>query len=119
MSTDGRFVFLVSGDDEATDRGVMTNLLSAVDVSTGEVVWQRGTEQLRAALQSPRSGSPERIPPMTYYLGPPLVDGDQLLLLAQRGEVIELTVLDRLTGETAWTIPLGTVTRTWRQIASD
>ena len=111
MSTDGELLFLVGGSDDEARIDLTFGVLTAVDLSSGDVVWRRGGAEILEVSESGRLGSRRFQSSLAYYLGPPLVDDDRLLVLKQRGNVVAVVALDRLNGNTLWTVPVGTSAR--------
>ncbi len=103
LASDGRFVFVVESDrfDPAPDvqrlninaNGDLTlstesqdgtNALSAFEVATGKLVWQRRTTSSKASLK---------------FLGPPLVIGGNLFVIVSSKDETTLRELDAATGD--------------------
>jgi outer membrane protein assembly factor BamB len=109
LSTDGEAVFtLVTGDRSEKDDPLRpANSLRAIDVSTGKLRW----ELKPPPREGPRSARRAAAREARYFLGPPLIDGDRLLLPAQHGQNVELVALDRRSGESLWSITIGQAVR--------
>ena len=82
------------GQDDPFNRDWVTNRLVAYDLKTGSVRWQIGGERRDEPFDPPLAG--------TLFLGPPVVDRDELFLIGEQNETMYLFVLDRQTGEPNW-----------------
>jgi outer membrane protein assembly factor BamB len=80
--------------DDPFDRDWATNQLVAYDLETGAVRWRIGGEQLNEPFDPPLAG--------VLFMGPPVVDRDELFVIAERDGTLSLHVLDRRTGRPLW-----------------
>ena len=71
-----------------------TNRLVSYDLRTGRTLWSIGGSESRESFDLPLAGS--------YFYGTPAVDGDELFLVAGKGDDIRLWSLDRRTGLPHW-----------------
>ncbi len=71
-----------------------TNRLVSYDLQTGRTLWSLGGNESREAFDPPLAGS--------YFYGTPAVDGDELFVVAGKGDDIKLWSLDRQTGVPKW-----------------
>ena len=71
-----------------------TNRLVSYDLQTGRTLWNLGGNESRESFDPPLSGS--------YFYGTPAVDGDELFVVAGKGDDIKLWSLDRQTGLPKW-----------------
>ncbi|MBC8115279.1 MAG: PQQ-binding-like beta-propeller repeat protein, partial [Candidatus Saccharimonas sp.] len=114
ISSDGRQVFVIEdhgilsrnqpghhwgwdGSNEVQDPyGVpwKTNRLVSYDLRTGRPLWSVGGVESLEPFDLPLAGS--------YFYGVPAVDGDELLVVAGKGDDIRLWSLDRATGTPRW-----------------
>ena len=114
ISSDGRQVFVIEdhgiltrnqpgqhfgwdGSNETPDpNGVpwKTNRLVSYDLRTGRPLWSIGGVESLESFDLPLAGS--------YFFGVPAVDGDELLVVAGKGDEIRLSSLDRATGTPRW-----------------
>ncbi len=114
ISSDGRQVFVIEdhgilsrnqpghhwgwdGSSEVQDPyGVpwKTNRLVSYDLRTGRPLWSVGGIESHEPFDLPLAGS--------YFYGVPAVDGDELLVVAGKGDDIRLWSLDRATGTPRW-----------------
>ena len=114
ISSDGKQVFVIEdhgilstkqpgqqwGWDGSTDAfdlyGIpwKTNRLVSYDLHTGRALWSVGGPESHESFDLPLAGS--------YLYGTPAVEGNELFLVAGKGEDIRLWSLDRLTGEPRW-----------------
>lgn len=114
ISSDGKQVFVIEdhgilstrqpgqqwgwdGNNDAFDLyGIpwKTNKLVSYDLNTGRALWSVGGPESHESFELPLAGS--------YIYGTPAVDGNDLFLVAGKGEDIHLWVLDRQTGAPRW-----------------
>lgn len=114
ISSDGRQVFVIEdhgilsrnqpghhfgwdGSSEVQDPyGIpwKTNRLVSYDLRTGRPLWSVGGVESLEPFDLPLAGS--------YFYGVPAVDGDELLVVAGKGDDIRLWSLDRATGTPRW-----------------
>jgi outer membrane protein assembly factor BamB len=80
--------------DDPFDRDWQTNELVAYDLETGNVRWRIGGEQLSEPFDPPLAG--------VLFLGPPVVEGDELFVIGEQDGTLSLHVLDRLIGRVRW-----------------
>ena len=71
-----------------------TNRLVSYDLHTGRTLWSVGGNESRESFDPPLSGS--------YFYGTPAVDGDELFVVAGKGDDIKLWSLDRQSGAPKW-----------------
>lgn len=71
-----------------------TNRLVSYDLRTGRTLWSVGGNESRESFDLPLAGS--------YIYGTPTVDGNDLFLVAGKGDDIRLWSLDRRTGNPQW-----------------
>lgn len=71
-----------------------TNRLVSYDLKTGRPRWSIGGTEAQESFDLPLAGS--------YFYGTPAVDGDELLLVAGKGDDVRLWSLDRATGTPRW-----------------
>ncbi len=71
-----------------------TNRLVSYDLRTGRTLWNLGGNESRESFDLPLAGS--------YFYGTPAVDGNDLFLVAGKGDDIRLWALDRRTGTPLW-----------------
>lgn len=71
-----------------------TNRLVSYDLKTGRPRWSVGGIEAQESFDLPLAGS--------YFYGTPAVDGDELLLVAGKGDDVRLWSLDRATGTPRW-----------------
>ena len=71
-----------------------TNRLVAYDLKTGRVSWSLGGSESRESFDLPFAGF--------YFYGTPVVDGNELYLVAGKGDDIRLWSLDCQTGVPQW-----------------
>lgn len=98
-----------------------SNRLAAYDLNMGRIAWQVGGSELGESFDLPLAG--------TSFLGVPLVDGDEALVIGERDAEVHLHALDAETGKPKWSALLGyaespidrdTVRRNWSaQVAVD
>ena len=114
ISSDGRQVFVIEdhgilsrnqpgqhfgwdGSNDVQDPyGVpwKTNRLVSYDLRTGRPLWSVGGVESLEPFDLPLAGS--------YFYGVPAVDGDELLVVAGKGDDVRLWSLDRATGTPRW-----------------
>ena len=114
ISSDGRQVFVIEdhgilsgsqpgqhfgwdGMNEVQDpHGVpwKSNRLVSYDLRTGRPIWSVGGVESQESFDLPLAGS--------YFYGVPAVDGDELLVVAGKGDDVRLCALDRATGTLRW-----------------
>ena len=114
ISSDGRQVFVIEdhgilsrnqpgqhfgwdGSGEVQDPyGVpwKTNRLVSYDLRTGRPLWSVGGVESLEPFDLPLAGS--------YFYGAPAIDGDELLIVAGKGDDVRLWSLDRATGTPRW-----------------
>jgi outer membrane protein assembly factor BamB len=80
--------------DDPFERDWETNQLVAYDLKTGAVRWRIGGEQLSEPFDPPLAG--------VLFMGPPVVDGDELFVIGEQDGTLSLHVLDRLNGRPRW-----------------
>jgi outer membrane protein assembly factor BamB len=121
LASDGRLVFAVESPPEALaaeltisgfgGRGFLRaaadwyagNMLSAYDLAAG------GTPRWRLPGDGREETDPEaRTDTAAWYLGPPLVLGDELFVLVEREGEVALDVLAAADGQLRWSQPLAT-----------
>ena len=71
-----------------------TNRLISYDLQTGRTLWSLGGNESRESFDPPLAGS--------YFYGTPAVDGDELFVVAGKGDDIKLWSLDRQSGAPKW-----------------
>ena len=71
-----------------------TNRLVSYDLQTGRTLWSLGGGESRESFDLALAGS--------YFYGTPAVDGDELFVVAGKGDDIKLWSLDRKTGVPQW-----------------
>lgn len=71
-----------------------TNRLVSYDLRTGRTLWSLGGAESRESFDLPLAGS--------YFYGTPAIDGDELFVVAGKGDDIRLWSLDRRTGTPNW-----------------
>ena len=71
-----------------------TNRLVSYDLQTGRTLWSLGGSESRESFDPPLAGS--------YFYGTPAVAGEELFLVASKGDDIRLWSLDRRTGAPLW-----------------
>jgi outer membrane protein assembly factor BamB len=71
-----------------------TNRLVSYDLQTGRTLWSLGGSESRESFDLPLAGS--------YFYGTPAVDGEELFVVAGKGDDIRLWSLDRRTGAPRW-----------------
>lgn len=71
-----------------------TNRLVSYDLQTGRTLWSLGGSESRESFDPPLAGS--------YFYGTPAVAGEDLFLVASKGDDIRLWALDRRTGTPRW-----------------
>jgi outer membrane protein assembly factor BamB len=105
LSTDGETVFtLVTGDRSAEDEPRWpVNTLRAIDIATGKLRWELKPPSRVGPAGRRRSAARQA----RYFLGPPLIGGDQLLLPAQHGQNVELVALERHSGQLLSSVTIG------------
>lgn len=114
ISSDGRQVFVIEdhgilsrnqpgqnwgwdGSGESQDQyGVTwkTNRLVSYDIQTGRPCWSVGGVESHESFDLPLAGS--------FFYGTPAIDGDDLLVVAGKGDDLRLWSLDRATGVPRW-----------------
>ena len=114
ISSDGNQVFVVEdhgilsrnqpgqnfgwdGSGESQDQyGVTwkTNRLVSYDLKTGRPRWSVGGVESQESFDLPLAGS--------FFYGAPAIDGDELLIVAGKGDDVRLWSLDRATGVPRW-----------------
>ena len=87
--------------DDPYERDWATNQLTAYDLDTGAVRWRISGERRNEPFDPPLAG--------TLFLGPPVVDRDELFLIGEQGSALFLYCLDRRTGETIWSLAVSGV----------
>ena len=81
-------------EDDPFDRDWKTNRLIAYGLVSGDVRWRVGGQRLNDPFDLPLEGM--------FFLGPPVVDGDELFIIGERDGTVFLNVLDRASGELLW-----------------
>ena len=71
-----------------------TNRLVSYDLQSGRPLWSIGGSESKESFDPPLAGS--------YFYGTPVVEGDELFLVAGKGDDIRLWSLDRKTGAPLW-----------------
>ncbi len=71
-----------------------TNRLVSYDLKTGRPRWSIGGNESNESFDLPLAGS--------FFYGTPAVDGDELLVVAGKGDDVRLWSLDRATGTPRW-----------------
>ncbi len=111
LSSDGRRLFVVDDNPlialyqtsgRIPTRGNRTpaanrlgaNVLRAYDLESGRMLWQTGGPVVQEDLTAQLPG--------TFFLGAPVVDGDDLFVVGQRDAEIRLHVLEPATGHVKW-----------------
>ncbi|MFG0333495.1 MAG: PQQ-binding-like beta-propeller repeat protein, partial [Maioricimonas sp. JB049] len=79
-------------------RDVSSNRLVAYDLESGRRLWQVGGTAMGETFDLPHAG--------TYFLGPPVIEGDDLFAIGEQDHEIRLFVLNPRTGEPRWSQPL-------------
>ncbi|QDU36585.1 outer membrane biogenesis protein BamB [Maioricimonas rarisocia] len=79
-------------------RDVSSNRLVAYDLESGRRLWQVGGTAMGETFDLPHAG--------TYFLGPPVIEGDDLFAIGEQDHEIRLFVLNPQTGEPRWSQPL-------------
>lgn len=81
-------------DADGFGRSYSTNRLSAYDLNTGRSLWEVGGPVLNDPFELPLAGR--------FFFGAPVVDGDELLVVGEKGNEIRLFALDPRTGAEKW-----------------
>ncbi|WP_397571532.1 PQQ-binding-like beta-propeller repeat protein [Schlesneria sp. T3-172] len=71
-----------------------TNRLVSYDLHTGRTLWTLGGSESRESFDPPLAG--------TYFYGTPAVAGEELFVVASKGDDIRLWSLDRQSGSPLW-----------------
>jgi len=71
-----------------------TNRLVSYDLQTGRTLWSLGGNESRESFELPLAGS--------YFYGTPAVDGDDLFLVAGKGDDVRMWCVNRRTGVPQW-----------------
>lgn len=71
-----------------------TNRLVSYDLKTGRPRWSIGGAESKESFDLPLAGS--------FFYGTPAIDGDELLIVAGKGDDVRLWGLDRATGTPRW-----------------
>ncbi len=71
-----------------------TNRLVSYDLKTGRPRWSIGGGESKESFDLPLAGS--------FFYGTPAIDGDELLIVAGKGDDVRLWGLDRATGTPRW-----------------
>lgn len=71
-----------------------TNRLVSYDLQSGRPLWSLGGSESKESFDPPLAGS--------YFFGTPVVDGDELFLVAGKGDDIRMWALDRKSGTPLW-----------------
>ncbi len=71
-----------------------TNRLVSYDLRTGRQLWSLGGSELKESFDLPLAGS--------YFYGTPAIDGDELFVVAGKGDDVRLWSLDRRSGTPRW-----------------
>ena len=93
---------LFTGNDKPTD---CMNRLLAVDAQTGELAWSFPKADESNSRRSRRRAD------RWFLLGPPLIEQDRLLILAERSGSLELAAIQAEEGTLLWSIPLSETVR--------
>ncbi|WP_041402325.1 outer membrane protein assembly factor BamB family protein [Planctopirus limnophila] len=97
MTPDDDRLYLIDRIPSRTDGRPAHRLLSAVEMTTGKVLWRLGSQS---------SGSTYPFSE-TMFLGPPLLIDDQLLFLTEKDQNLGLYAVDREHGRLEWSLGLG------------
>ncbi len=71
-----------------------SNRLTAYNLETGQQVWHVGGRMMLEAVDPPLAG--------TYFLGPPLCDGQELFVIGEQENALRLFCLNANSGELEW-----------------
>lgn len=71
-----------------------TNRLVSYDIQSGRPLWSLGGSQSKESFDPPLAGS--------YFFGTPVVDGDELFVVAGNGDDIRLWAIERKSGRPLW-----------------
>lgn len=121
LSSDGRRVFAVEqsalmaqanygywwggmdpSSQDAYGRDWTSNQVVAFDLESGAQLWEVGGRRMLEPFDPPLAG--------TFFLGPPVADGNELFVIGERDKEIVLFVLRADTGEPIWSQALASVT---------
>lgn len=108
LSSDGKRVYIVEDtplftmgqsnvfgfNRSANKNAFASNRLKAYDLKTGRPLWEAGGEESIEELALPLRGC--------FFLGAPVPDGDDLLVVAEQDGEIHLHVLEPATGHPKW-----------------
>lgn len=111
LSSDGRRLFVVDDNPlialyqtsgrisaraakSAAANRLSANVLRAYDLETGRMLWQIGGPEVTEDLTTQLAGQ--------FFLGAPVIDGDDLFVVGQRDTEIRLHVLEPATGHVKW-----------------
>ncbi len=86
---------------------VQHNRLRALDLETGQLVWEVGGRTPAPAKNKPKTPAPAIDLNDAFFLGPPLPLAGRLYLLADKGQDLQLICLDAERGEPLWMQPVG------------
>lgn len=117
LTTDGRRLFAIQDADmldmKPGSGTLLRNHLEALNLATGERLWRIGGSQTEPPSEFQG----------LYFLGPPLVSGHLLYVVAQREVTIHLLALRAEDGRLEWSLPLAETDRQqfkeigWRHVA--
>lgn len=112
LTTDGRHLFAIENNEilSNTSRGYAwqrrmnhetsadekweTNEIVAYDFNSGRIRWRLGGKVLEDPFSRPLAG--------TFFLGPPVSDGNDLYVTGEQAGTISLHALDANTGDVLW-----------------
>jgi len=103
LSSDGKHVFSIEAPDDTSSPSVnapgqpgvatpASNVLTALELSSGKLKWEMGGPRGDYELQQPG----------TFFLGPPLPHEGNLYCLTESSGEIRMLILDPETGELLW-----------------
>ena len=87
---------------DAFGRDWASNQIVAFDLESGAQLWEVGGRRMHEPFDPPLAG--------TFFLGPPVADGEQLFVIGERDKEILLFVLSAQNGELLWSQVLAAVT---------
>ncbi|QDT66230.1 outer membrane protein assembly factor BamB family protein [Calycomorphotria hydatis] len=94
----GRWNQNAGSKSDALGRDWSSNVLSAYQGQTGQVLWRVGGPKVESAFAGPLTGC--------YFMGPPLSKGDSLYVIGEKNNEIRLYGLDARTGGVLWSVLL-------------
>ncbi len=87
---------------DAFGRDWASNQIVAFDLESGAQLWEVGGRRMHEPFDPPLAG--------TFFLGPPVADGEQLYVIGERDKEVILFVLSSQNGELLWSQVLAAVT---------